>query len=539
MKYKLIGTGNTDYPIETILENRNISLDLFDISDDVIEDYNNFDNIQEGVELLIKHLGNKSNIEMVADTDVDGATSNAILYNYIKEVYPNANLRILMHTGKQHGLSSDIHISENTNLVICTDSSSNDYEQHKQLKDKNIDILVLDHHHCDGGYSPYATVINNQLSQNIKNKDLCGAGVVYKFIKAMDDYLYEDKADTYLDLVALGNIADMMDLHSKETRHLVYKGIANVNNAFLQALIEHNKFDLDGKMNIEKIGWVLSPKLNGTIRSGSFAEKSKMYKAFNSDDFEECLDVANMCKNVKSRQDNAVKSSMKDILKFANTDKTDRVLIINVGTKLSSTHTGLVANKLIDKFGIPVMLYRVKNGIASGSQRCPDSISQDFRNDLLNSGLMIEAQGHGNASGFVLKEENIEKLREYLNQLYKDKEVIDGKEYQVDFTLSEYDDIEYIVNELSKYENEWGNGIDAPLVAFEGIELNLTREDNLKGKLNIVFYIGGVKFIKKFSTNILKEELLDKSVTVNIVGKCTVDAYNSKGQVEIVDIEVI
>lgn len=539
MKWKLIGRNDLFTPIETVLENRGITKDLFELDKSVIEDYNNYDNIEQGIELLLSHLDSNSKIEIIGDSDVDGMTSLAILYNYIKELYPKSNLNILIHTGKQHGLSEDINISNDTKLVILPDSSSNDYVQHKKLKDKGIDVLILDHHEVDKGYSQYAIVINNQLSSNVKNKNLCGAGVTYKFIKAMDDYLFEDKSGKYLDLVALGNVADMMDLNSKETRYFVYEGIKNINNTFLQALMEVNKFDLDGKYNIDKIGWVIAPKLNGTIRSGTQQEKLNMFKAFTSNDYNECLEVAKMCKNVKTRQDNAVKSAMNNILKTFAVEDEDRCIILEVGNKLNQSHTGLVAQKLMDKYKLPVLLYRIKDNIASGSGRGIESITVDFREDLLNSNFMNMCQGHASAFGFSIDADNIPKLKSYLNELYKNQEVANSKEYQVDFILTEDDVDSYIIDQLSTLENEWGNGIDAPLLAFENIQLYLTREDNLKGKLNIVFDINGVKFIKKFSTNILKESILDIPVEVNIIGKCTVDTYSNCGQVEIVDIEIL
>jgi len=98
--------------------------------------------------------------------------------------------------------------------------------------------------------------------------------------------------------------------------------------------------------------------------------------------------------------------------------------------------------------------------------------------------------------------------------------------------------MEKIVNKLSQLEDEFGNGIEIPLIAFKNIELNLD-ESNKKGRLNIVFYINDIKFIKKFATNILKGQIINKSLRVDIIGKCTMDTYNNSGQVEIVDMQII
>jgi len=541
MKYKLIGRNDFFMPVETILDNRSISRELFDLDKTVIEDYNNYDNMQEGINLLISHINNKGKIVIVGDCDVDGATSFAILYNRLKDTYKDIDLHLKIHKGKEHGLSNDIIIEDDVSLVIVIDAGSNDYKQHKQLKDRGIDVLVIDHHECDKGYSKHAIVINNQLSKKVYNKNLSGAGVVYKFIKALDDYLFENKSEQYIDLVALGNIADVMDLHEKETRYYVYRGIEVINNTFIKALVEQNKFDLEDKYNVEKVGWVIAPKLNGTIRSGTQEEKLKMFQAFVSDDYDFCLETAKMCKNIKSRQDNAVKSGMAKIIKDIELNKDDKCLILEVGDKLNQSHTGLVAMKLSDKYKLPTLLYRDikdKDGFVGGSFRGVDGFTDDLRMDILNSNLVEFSQGHPQAGGYQLKKQNIPNLKRYLDDLYKNIENIDNKEYRVDFILSENDIDDYVINQLASLESEFGNGIDVPLIAFEDIKLELNKDINLKGKLNIVFYINGVKFIKKFSTNILKESLLDKNVTVNFIGKCSMNTYNNTGQVEIVDIEV-
>jgi single-stranded-DNA-specific exonuclease len=217
------------------------------------------------------------------------------------------------------------------------------------------------------------------------NKNASGAFVVYKFLKAIDDYLFEDNSDYYLDLLSLGNIADVMDLREKETRYYVYKGIKNINNPFIKALIEHNSYDLEGKYNIDKVGWTIAPKLNGTIRSGTKEENLKMVEAFISDNYDFCLEVAKMCKNVKARQDNAVKSALKKIEPKIKVNTEDRCIILDVEKSLEKNHTGLVATKIADKYKLPTLLYREvedKVGFVGGSFRGIDSISKDTRVDI-------------------------------------------------------------------------------------------------------------------------------------------------------------
>lgn len=545
MKYILRGVNDYLNPIETILKNRSISEDLFNLTSDVLESYSNYDNIQKGIDMLLKHINDKNKLEIVIDSDVDGLTSGAVLYKYIKDTFNYDNLYYKLHTGKQHGLSEDIKIDNDTKLIILPDASSNDYEQHKKYHDEGVDILVLDHHECEYE-SKYAVVINNQLSKNVKNKNLSGVGIVFKFINALDDYLFINKADHYKDLVALGNVADVMLLSEKETRFLCYEGIKNTNNLFIKALIEKNEFQLEGKYNINKLGWVIAPKLNGTIRSGTQEVKEHMFKAFISNDYNYCLEVADKCKLAKEKQDRDVKSSLSKIEKNIKMSKDDRCLLLEVSNALSHSHTGLVAGKLQEKYGVPTLLYRNKQGsktIVGGSGRGNDNITNDFRQDLEDSKLFEFVTGHSGAFGFEIKKENIDNLKTFLNNLYSDKEIINGKTYEVDLILNEESLSDNIICTIAHYEDEWGNGIPEPLIVFENIPIYID-ENNIKGTRSktLIFEFNGVKFVKKFLSNDLKDRVLNKgNLLANIIGKCINNIYNANSypQVEIVDIEIM
>lgn len=156
------------------------------------------------------------------DSDADGFTSSAILINYLHDLFPawvENNLTYILHTGKQHGLNDhidDLIEKEKWNskfgLVIIPDAGSNDTEECTRLKKEGVKTIVLDHHLCDVK-NPDAIVINNQLS-NYPNKDFSGVGIVWQFCRYLDKLLQTNYADNYLDLVALGNCADMMSMTS-------------------------------------------------------------------------------------------------------------------------------------------------------------------------------------------------------------------------------------------------------------------------------------------------------------------------------------
>lgn len=123
------------------------------------------DNMEEGYQLLKKHINNNSTIYLCIDPDVDGYTSAALFYNYMmNEVTGNFTIKYHIPDGKEHGLSTIMNLFVNgeksCDLIVLPDSASNDYEQHKILRDMGYDILVLDHHEAEK-YSEDAIIINN------------------------------------------------------------------------------------------------------------------------------------------------------------------------------------------------------------------------------------------------------------------------------------------------------------------------------------------------------------------------------------------
>ncbi len=104
------------------------------------------DNIRAAAEKLIEHLNKGSKILLVVDADADGICSSAMLWNYIKEYKPFADLSFLCHEHKAHGLSDTWEeIDQNHwDLILLPDSSSNDYTFHSFFADKGTDLIVLD-----------------------------------------------------------------------------------------------------------------------------------------------------------------------------------------------------------------------------------------------------------------------------------------------------------------------------------------------------------------------------------------------------------
>ena len=352
-------------------------------------------------------------------SDQVGYTSSAMLWNYIKEQYPESKLSYKIHSGKQHGLEDMIDgiesSGEKIDLLIIPDAGSNDYEYHKRLSDMGIPIIVLDHHEAEK-YSENAIVVNNQLSQNYPNKGLSGAGVVYKFLEVLDDKLGIQKADNYLDLAAVGIVGDMMTMTTIENRYIVSKGLSNIKNNCIEEIINKQSFSIKDKDHITPItvSFYIAPLINAVIRVGRESEKEVLFlslidgkrmvpKISRSKIVEgqfESLGEQNArnCVNARGRQnrakDKAIEQLEMKIIK--NGLDENKIIFVEIDNEdIDSTLTGLVAMQLMAKHKKPVIVARENDeGFLRGSAR-GDSKSElkDLRQFFIDSGYFEYAEG--------------------------------------------------------------------------------------------------------------------------------------------------
>ena len=388
MKFQLIKNNLnplTTSTVELVLNNRGIkSEDIYHYLNTTDEDINSpllfgEERLAAAARALIKVISEDKNCLIVVDSDCDGYTSAALLINYLYDLFPawvQNHLEYYIHEGKQHGLSDCINMLLGScySLVILPDSSSNDYEYHKLLKEDITDIIVLDHHEAEK-ISDNAFVINNQLS-DYPNKNLSGVGVTWQFCRYIDSLMKKNFAEEYIDLVALGNCADMMDTRSIETKHIINKGFKqeNLKNPFIYEMANKNHFKLgSGDLTFMGVAFYIAPFVNAMVRSGTQEEKYLLFKsmlkfeAFNQipsnkrghklGEMERIVDQAiRTVTNVKNRQTRAQDAGMElleGMIEKDNLLENKVLLFLLEPGQIDRNIAGLVANKLMAKYQRP------------------------------------------------------------------------------------------------------------------------------------------------------------------------------------------
>lgn len=554
-KYDILGKVRFGNELEDILKLKGIK-DINSFLNPTIKNTESellFDNIEKARDVFIKHIRNKDVIDLLVDCDVDGFTSASNIYQYIKRLNSDIEVRCFIHKGKIHGLSEfvDSMCEDDSKLVIVPDAGSGDSKECEKLIENGKDVIILDHHSIDASDNP-AIVVNNQLSYRITDKAMTGVGITYKFTKLLDKYYGVDYADDYLDLVALGMIGDRADTVNLQTRYLILKGLEQIRNKtnknkLISVLVDAQMYSMNNKITINGIGFYVCPLMNSMIRLGEYEDKCYMFEALCNSD--EMIDrkvrgkgmvnmtiqeyVLKACQSSNRKQKKITEESaavLSEEIKKFNMDKLP-ILVCNARDDVDSNSTGLIANRLADQYQRPCLLMRRKGDICKGSGRGSDKCEIiDFNQWCKDTGLFNKVEGHPGAFGCEIDFDNTNKLFSLLSTMRK----IDEPTYHVYNVYDSNQIHDQIIKNVAKYDYVWGNTVSEPIFLIKNIPCNKYNLYLLGSKQNkIEFTYHNIKFVKQTKGSSLAS-LYKKIISIgdnfefDIVGRFSIDYKSGK-----------
>jgi len=578
MKCKLVNENfKSDY-VNQLLKSRGVKnpADYYEPSTQYLQDPRALENIERGVNLLVGTIALDEKILIIVDSDNDGFTSATIMYNYLKDLAPDLEIDYVLHEGKQHGLEDHIKVllegDKHYGLVICPDSSSNDYKYHEQLAEIDTSVLVLDHHITDEKISENAVIINNQLSPNYLNKELTGAGVVYQFCRYLDTKLGKSYADKYMDLAAWGIIGDMGSMLEMENRYIVREGLKHINNKCLLAFMEKQAYSITGvmgasqqqlidAMNPISVAFYIVPLVNAMIRVGTMPEKRRLFEAFLDGDKmipsgkrgakgtldKAGVEAARECSNARNRQNKTLDEAVDAIeIKIHKYDLLEnRVLFVRLDDddRFPSELNGLVAMKLSAKFKRPTIVARLnKEGFNRGSMRGMNQSELTSFKDFLEKSEMFEyVSGHDNAAGVSIPDARLRDFHKWANELLADVDFGENC-HDVNFErIAADEDIRDIIMDIGSHSGIWGQQNNEPLIHVS--DINVTMSDvKIMGKNMDTVKIEkfGIAYMKFHAKDLIEDLKQYSKVKLEIVGRANVNYWggNVIPQIFIDDYEV-
>lgn len=457
---------------EITIESYLLKNDIKDISEFInptgkyIDNYSSYNNMDKAVKELKKHYeNNEDKIFIIQDPDVDGIVSASILYQYLKAL-KDWDISILMHTGKQRGIS-DVDIfkkikEEKPNLVIVPDAGSNDKEQIDELCDLGISYIALDHHIISTP-SDYGILVNNQDENSKVSKKGSGGLVTHKFLEALDNEFNKEWSSWFIDMVALSLLSDSMDMSDQQNRTYYHYGLETmdcVNNIFLKECIK--TFINKDTYSQRDLSFKIIPKFNAICRSKDQELKQKLFLSFIGE--YDISDMLVLCEEAHKKQQKIVASIIDnniDTIKKANKNN----IVVFYSDDIPSSYSGLVGGKMMSICdNKPCIVGSIEDGYFLGSLRSPISLGEE----LDNNEFVEWARGHEKACGVKIKEENIDKLVEYYNNVTLD--------YTPHIDVLNSYSIKSIPNDLfglfEPYNSLFGKGLPKPKYYVKDIIIN-------------------------------------------------------------------
>lgn len=383
--------------------------------------------MNEAVQRIMKAIDSNEKILVFGDYDVDGTSSVAMVYSFLKNEigYVASSYYIPDRYKEGYGISKagiDFAIDNEFSLIISLDCGIKSVELISYAKENQIDFIVCDHHLPGKELPPALAILNpKQANCNYPYKELCGCGVGFKLLQALSQKIGLPAQDVfgYLDLVAIATCSDIVPL-TGENRILVAEGIKVLNSnprPGIKRIIE--LANIQQKLDVEKIVFFIGPRINaaGRIKHGSGAVELLTASANDPliDEYAEILHTSNL------ERQGLDKLITAEALQMIESDplliqKKSNVLFKNTWHK---GVVGIVASRVIEKYYKPTIVLTESNGLATGSARSVKGFDVHAAIEKC-SHLLENFGGHMFAAGLSMKMENLSQFQDEFERTVDD-----------------------------------------------------------------------------------------------------------------------
>lgn len=487
--------------------------------------------MKEAVERINKAIQYKEKILVYGDYDADGITSTTVMKTVLQDLGADVEHIIPNRFTDGYGPSERLFREAYTKgyqLIITVDNGIAGNHEVQVAKDLGMDVIVTDHHEPSETLPPADVIIHPRHPEgNYPFGELAGVGVAFKVAHA----LYGNFPKHLLEYVAIGTIADLVPLVD-ENRYLVKAGIEALQNSqkpAVKALCKVSGINQQ-EINEETIGFSFGPRLNALGRLGDAAPAVDFLM---TQDAVEATTMANYLNDQNKERQAIVTNITKQAIEMVENDDEigqSQVLVL-AGDDWNPGVVGIVASRLVEKYYRPtiVLSVDVEKGIAKGSARSIQGFHM-YKELAKNQDILIAFGGHPMAAGMTLAMENVDELRDHLDQQAREclseEDLIPVLEVDIPLTLEEID-IEAIedVRKLAPF----GTSFAKPTFAIEEASIQSMRkiganEDHIK--LQITFNnqeLDAIGFHKGYLAN-----ELTYGTKVSFVGDLQINEWNGR-----------
>ncbi|HOJ51391.1 MAG TPA: single-stranded-DNA-specific exonuclease RecJ [Syntrophales bacterium] len=437
-----------------------------------------------GVERVLRALYNKEKILIYGDYDADGITGVAIILKFLRELTPQVEYYIPDRIEEGYGLSRSVidrFQAEGGSLIITVDCGISDFEAVSHARNIGVDTIILDHHEVPPTLPPAVAIINpKQSSCRFPFKQLAAVGIAFNFLIALRGKLRSlgfwthkkyPNLKEYLDLVALGTIGDICPL-TDENRIMAKVGLNLLTEGHrtgIKALKEIAGLG-DQAIDANRASYGLIPRINAAGRVGSARDAVELLLC---EDYTTALELARKLE-VYNRQRQAMEREiLEEIMAEVNCmeDFSLKKSLVLASPNWHPGIIGIVASRLVDRFGRPAILISLKDGIGKGSGRSVMDFNI-YEGLKRCASLLISFGGHQYAAGISIREEDVAAFSRLLD------EVIEESALSINMKPQTYIDahchlreLDYDLIEQLNLLAPFGQGNPEPILWAKGVNI--------------------------------------------------------------------
>jgi single-stranded-DNA-specific exonuclease len=374
--------------------------------------------MREAVTRIQQAISSNQKIAIYGDYDVDGVTATVLLVECIRRIGGSACEYIPNRFEEGYGVNSEA-LSElyrmGVALVITVDCGARSPVEAEHARTIGLDLIITDHHQPGEIIPEVVALINpKQPGDAYPNKDLAGVGLAYKLAEALRSVYPEIRLDEYLDLVALGTVADMAVL-SGENRYLVRQGLDRIRGRFRQgiaSLAGAAGLDLAGT-TAQNIGFILGPRLNAAGRLESALDA---YRLLISQEVNETGLLSQKLHQRNQERREIMQLMQEDAARLAFERRPDPWVLFAYSADFNEGVVGLAASRLVDRYYRPAIIGNLKGDTARFSCRSIPELHITHALDQL-ADLFVRHGGHAAAAGLTIMTERIPEFIERMERV--------------------------------------------------------------------------------------------------------------------------
>ena len=428
----------------------------------------------KAVSRILRAVDNGEKIVIYGDYDVDGVCATATLFTCLENMGANVFYKLPNREKDGYGLNAAILQSlknKGVDLVVTVDNGIAAISEVEFANSIGLDIIITDHH-LPKGEIPAALAVVDPLQKDDTSpcKTLCGAGVAFKLVCALEQADPMEMLDYYGDFVAVGTIADLMLLEG-ENRTIVKAGLAILNEGTRQgfeSLIEI--CGLSGKeITSESVAYAIAPRINA---AGRMADPTVALELLLSEDEDDARMLAQQLETENQKRQDIQNKMAEDITQEILTDDTftkDRVIVV-WGQHYHPGVVGIVASRLVETYAKPAIVLTRDGESFKGSGRSVASFNLHRALEQTKEWL-VRYGGHELAAGLTIEEENLENFRRAINEVANDVTALAKTEsLYVDCCATAGEISVESVSQMSALA-PFGNGNPNPLFMVENVQI--------------------------------------------------------------------